>query len=208
MAARAWIAASLLALAACRQRPGFEYTPYRSAFADFECLVPKGWAVETAEDRDAYRFTVLLGPDDDKALWGQARFVVAWHAFGKPFKKASGEAGRYDSPDDYVGQLQRTVWSPEPQHLEPRHPVTVDGRPAERLVVRFEKDEYMSLPGAKPVGQGGGRMWRRDTAVIVPTRSGFYTLVFPSAEGVQPRYAPAFEKLLESFRFLKESPVE
>ncbi len=84
----------------------------------------------------------------------------------------------------------------------------MDGRPAERLVVRVEKDEYMSIPGGKPVKGGGGRVGRRDSAVFVPTRSGFYTFVYPAVERTQATYAPAFEKLVESMRFLKESPVE
>lgn len=199
----------LLALSACLDKPAvLEYVPYRSSFTDFECLAPKGWQVETAQENDAYRLTIWLGPKDPQALWGRPRLVATWHAFANDFRKSSGERGRYDSPDDYIRQNLAKVWGPDPQYVEPRHPVTVDGRAAERLVIRVQKDEYMALPGAQPVKAGGGRLWRRDSVVLVPTRSGFYTFVYPAVERTQVRYAPAFEKLLESLKFLKESPVE
>lgn len=205
---RAALGLAILLCACGRKSVSVELTPFRSPFGDFECLAPTDWTVETAQDSDAYRFTVWLGPEDPQALWGAPRFVAAWHAFGKAFKKASGEPGRYESVEDYVRQMKSTVWTLESTDQEKRYALTVDGRAAERLVVRFEKDAYMSLPGAKPASQGGGRMWRRDVAVVVPTRTGFYTFVFPSAEAVDGKYRPAFDRLVESVRFLKESPVE
>ncbi|MBI5203222.1 MAG: hypothetical protein HY925_16645 [Elusimicrobia bacterium] len=201
--------AALFVFSGCRERPAvLEYVPFRSSFADFECLAPKGWQVESAQEGDSYRVTIFLGPEDPKALWGRPRLVASWHAFGKPFRMSSGETGKYDSADDYLRQTLAKVWGPDPQYVEPKHPVSVDGRPAERLVIRVEKDEYMSILGAKPVKAGGGRLWRRDSAVLVPGRSGFYAFVYPAVERSQARYAPAYEKLLESLRFLKESPVE
>jgi hypothetical protein len=203
-------AALAAATTGCRRKvPGpSEFVEYKSPSGDFECLVPKGWTAETAADGDAYRFVAWLGPEDREALWGVPRFVVAWHAVGKPFRKASGAPGKYESLDDYLRQMGETAWGPDPTYPEPRHAVLVGGRSAERLVVRVRKDEYMSLPDARPVSAGGGRMWRLDTAVFVPTHGGFYTIVFPCAEKVHGRYAPAFEKLLASFRFLKDNPVD
>ncbi|MBI4348650.1 MAG: hypothetical protein HY553_17560 [Elusimicrobia bacterium] len=205
-----WLAAVLLVtLSSCRKTPApLEFVPQRSAFGDFECLVPKGWETESARQGDTYRFSIWLGPEHDGVLWGRPRIVAAWHAAGKTFDKPSGDKGKFDSADDYVKQNLRTVWGPDAQFVEPRRPVTVGGRAAERLAVRVEKDAYMALPGARPVSAGGERMWRRDTAVLVPTRSGFYTFVYPAAEKTQPLYAAAFDKFIESLVFLKDSPVE
>lgn len=205
MKASLLLAALVVTLSSCRkQTPPVEFVLYRSPFGDFECLVPKGWENETARQTDVYRFSIWLGPENEQVLWGRPRFVAAWHAVGKAFEKPSGGKGRYDSLEDYVKQNLRTVWGPDAQFVEPRRPVTVGGRAAERLALRVEKDAYMALPGARPVRAGGGRMWRRDTAVLVPTRSGFYTFVYPAAEKTQPLYAPAFDKLIESLVFLKD----
>jgi hypothetical protein len=205
---RAFAVSALLAVA-CGKRPApLEYVPFRSAFGDFECLVPKGWGAETTSQKAAYRSTIWTGPEDPKALWGAPRFVLTWHAAGKPFEKVSGDTGRYESIDDYVRQMTATVWGPDPQYPEPRRPVTIGGRRGERMTVRFEKDAYMSLPGEKPAAQGGKRMWRRDTAAFIPTQGGFYTIVFPSSEYVEPTYRPAFAKLLESLQFLKDNPLD
>ncbi len=195
-------------LACAKTPPGpKEFAAYKSPSGDFECLIPKGWTSETALDGDVYRFVTWVGPDDPKALWGAPRFVLTWHAAGKKFKKASGEPGKYDSIEDFVAQMGRNAWSPDPAYPEPLHAVLVGGRGAQRLTVRVQKDAYMSIPDARPVSQGGGRMWRKDTGVFVPTRGGFYTIVFPCAEDTSPRPPPAFEKLLESLRFLTDSPV-
>ena len=209
VAAAVFAAASLLS-ASCRRHPAGPqaFAPYTSAFGDFECVAPLGWRAETSADGDAYRFTVWLGPEDKEALWGAPRFVMAWYANGKPLKKASGETGRYASVDDYVAQMMASVWGPEPSFPQKRSPSTVGGRPAERMVVRVQKDAYMNLPDARPAEAGGGRIWREDEAVFVPTRRGFYTIVFPSSADARSRYQAAFEKFIESLRFTKESPID
>lgn len=185
-----------------------EFVLYRSPWGDFDCSVPKGWTEETSADRDAYRFVSWTGPADRDALWGAPRFVVTWQAAGREFRKASGAKGLYDSIEDYIAQMRAQAWGPDPRMPEPLHGVSVGGRRARRMTIRVQKDSYMSLPGAKPVSQGGGRMWRRDTAVFVPTRLGFYAIVFPCAEGTFGAYSPAFERFLSGLRFLKDGPVE
>ncbi|MCX5786913.1 MAG: hypothetical protein NTX64_00155 [Elusimicrobia bacterium] len=208
-AALGLLAASFF-FAACRRHPSGPqvFVPYSSASGDFECAAPLGWRAETSADADAYRFTVWLGPEDKEALWGAPRFVVAWYAAGKPVRKASGETGKYASIDDYIAQMAATVWGPDPAFSARRTAVTIGGRPAERMVVRVQKDAYMNLPDARPAAAGGGRMWREDEAVFVPTRKGFYTIVFPSSADARPRYEAAFQKLIDSLRFTKESPVD
>ena len=167
-------------------------------------MAPVGWRAETAADGDAYRFTAWLGPQDKEQLWGAPRFVVAWYADGRPVREASGETAMYRSADDYIRQMLATVWRPSAKFLDGPRATAVAGRPGQRMVVRVRKDAFLSLPGANP----GEPMWREDEAVLVPTRRGFYAIVFPSSADARPRYAAAFERFLASLRFTKESPAD
>ena len=212
-------ALSFFALLAACSPP--KHAVYTSQHRDYLVNVPWAWSVVT--DQEDLRFTeaVFLGAFDPDFYLGQPSFRISWHKRYATHKLRDGSLEMYADADDFISQTLRDVYGPEYQL------VGVD-KQGERVVVR-EPDDIMvakqfrakhfvvlsagpAAPGARwGTGELAGAKLlinpRMHGYVVVPMASGFYVLVYPATSDGYPRYSKDFDKLVYSFKPLKDGPA-
>lgn len=193
-------------LSGCRPAPPAR--TFVSPWRDFEVQVPADWTVRSSEEGDAFRFVSWVGPKDKDFAYGAPRIVAAWYGYGRRFTSGTGDALSFADASAYVKSLEETAWAGARRDVTPPSETSLGGRAARRYEVKALVEAYGLLPGAAPVSQGGPKVMRRDSFVVVPGKAGFYAVSYPGVEPTHAKEAATFERFLATLKFLKDSPVD
>lgn len=205
-------------LAACSPP---KHALYTSLHRDYLVNVP--WAWNVIVDQEELRFTeaVFLGPFDPDFYLGQPSFRISWHKRYATHKLRNGLLEMYADADDFIDQTLRDVYGPEYQLVgfDKKGDLTVVKAPDEVMVAKQFKAKHFVVLSAGPAAPGA--RWgtgevaatkqlinpRMHAYVVVPMASGFYVLVYPATRDGYPKYSKDFDKLVYSFRPLKDGPA-
>ena len=199
------VSAAALSLSSCRQPKYFHYT---SDAQDFAVEVPYAWRVFYEEQGSNYVNTTFLGPFDPDFFRGAPSFSVRWHAMGAPFVHGFDMEQGYASTEEYAERTLKELYQENSLMEQNIHHIKVSGKQALHFVVSAP----MSVPGDTRYGasrdeQGNTAVLRQHAYVVVPAESGFYVLIYPGTRTGFSRYEDRFNKLVNSFRVLKDGPT-
>lgn len=203
---RRWIAGvALAALAGCLYP---KYASYASPRGDFRCLVPWGWQVTTEFEEPRFGNVTFLGPFEPDFYLGVPSLSVRWHQSFKAHRLPDGSLEIYSGVDDYIRQMLKGVYGPDP----------IMRQEVSEIEVASRKGKYFVVVSAAPAGKD--RVWgvrvdpqtrksanlRQHAYVLVPLEKGFYVLVYPATRDGYPKYEKAFNQLVNSFVPLANGP--
>ena len=217
-----FVAAGLAITSGCV--PAKKYSAYRSHEGDFACEVPAGWPV--VMDRASAYFSQVLftGPFEPSFYLGVPTLSVRWYRINAPRRLPNGSHEMYSSVQDFMGQMLRDVYGPDGsfkadadaeadlamgrgETLPESKRIKISGREG----VYFVAYHNAPAPEGKRdgvVSDNAGRrvILQRHGYAILPVHGGFYVLSYPATRDGFEKYKPAFFKLINSFRILKEGP--
>ncbi|MBI4385882.1 MAG: hypothetical protein HY551_00720 [Elusimicrobia bacterium] len=216
------ILAALLIAAGCRSP---KYAQYASRAGDFVCEVPWGWSVAADVAGGDYANITFTGPLEPDFFRGVPSLSVRWHRANTPHRLPDGTYEMYASADDFIRQMMRDVYGAQAQIWAGAdrdiRQAQGEGRPlahSQRIKVSDREATYfvvfrtLKAPEGKTYGvirsdSGERAVLQRHGYAVVPVRGGFYALVYPATRDGFEKYRPAFFRLLNTFRLLKEGPA-
>ncbi len=200
-----WACAALASfLAGCAPK----YSAYTSVNGDFRCLAPWRWKVLTDHEGSHYTDTTFIGPFDPKFYLGAPSLEVRWYRNYASHRLRGGALEMYANADDYIRQTLREVYGAKYQFAQPLQDIVVSGQKAKHFVV------LSAAPAPKAARWGvltdpkTGRRFipRKHAYVVLPSRRGFYVLIYPATD---PGYADdlaQFHTLVNTFFVIKDGP--
>lgn len=159
------------------------YKTYKMDENIFRCLIPSDWRIERDPNRDKetkiYK-VVLINPSDNKTT-----ITI------KYYSPSSGK--RYDEFIELNSKTEDGKLESQNEKYEKLKEITINDRKAfeiNRKIKEFESiDSNLSY-------------WLKERIIVIPAKSGFYTITFSSDEKTFNKHKITFDNILKTFKTL------
>jgi tetratricopeptide (TPR) repeat protein len=110
----------------------------------------------------------------------------------------------YSGDDDYIDKVSKNFYVGN--LIEAVHNMDVGGLKARRFIAGVKEAIrnswfYVPLPGKDLLNSPGEHAY-----TVVPTRSGFYVLIYFAPQGGYEKYAKSYDQMVSSFEAIKDGP--